>query len=548
MIRTPRMPSVTGSKAARAASGTMPYPPPTSGSRRKPPPRCDDSRGSFASRATKSICSRHRSPCVSIPRSARVSVFARQQPADVPHCAAGVAALRRKRKSAAVASRLVARHLVLRASGRIEHRRSRAARRRPDPAEVAFRRGDPRCRARGNSPKRDSPPAVGQLAGRVPGGIHRADAFPSRPDARRDHRSEAKRARHPGRVRSPTARLDRSAGRHRSHRGSRLAGNLPAHPEIRALGRAGTHLAGNAPRPSMAAGGRAVAGSNHRARTRPEDREPRRHGRSLHRTAAPFARGAEAVVAGKLSRVCGLGCGGAAAAGRHLPSTRRPHRRDRHARGGHGRRSRGAGSRSHPQRSWRAGPAPAVQFSLGRYRAQPQTLAALRDLAYEAQERAEFWENPEARRLFPRGTGFTALFTGEPGTGKTMAAQIIAADLGARPLPHRPRRRRQQVHRRDREEPARGLRRGGRGVGAMLLFDEADALFGKRTEVSDATTATRTSQSTTCFSAWRSIAGSPSSRRTCATTSTPRSCAACVTYLIFPSPEPRSGGKSGRAS
>ena len=73
MIRTPRMPSVTGSKAARAASGTMPYPPPTSGSRRKPPPRCDDSRGSFASRTTKSICSRHRSPCVSIPRSARLS-------------------------------------------------------------------------------------------------------------------------------------------------------------------------------------------------------------------------------------------------------------------------------------------------------------------------------------------------------------------------------------------------------------------------------------------------------------------------------------------
>lgn len=56
-------------------------------------------------------------------------------------------------------------------------------------------------------------------------------------------------------------------------------------------------------------------------------------------------------------------------------------------------------------------------------------IEALRDLAYEAQERAEFWENPEARRLFPCGTGLTALFTGEPGTGKTMAAQIIAAEL-----------------------------------------------------------------------------------------------------------------------
>ena len=44
--------------------------------------------------------------------------------------------------------------------------------------------------------------------------------------------------------------------------------------------------------------------------------------------------------------------------------------------------------------------------------------------------------------------------------------------------------RRQQVHRRDREEPAAGVRRR-RGGGAILLFDEADALFGKRTEVKD---------------------------------------------------------------
>ena len=44
---------------------------------------------------------------------------------------------------------------------------------------------------------------------------------------------------------------------------------------------------------------------------------------------------------------------------------------------------------------------------------------------------------------------------------------------------------RQQVHRRDREEPRPDLRRG-RDANAILFFDEADALFGKRSEVKDA--------------------------------------------------------------
>ena len=57
---------------------------------------------------------------------------------------------------------------------------------------------------------------------------------------------------------------------------------------------------------------------------------------------------------------------------------------------------------------------------------------------------------------------------------------------GARPraVPRGPRRNRQQVHRRDREEPAPGVRRRREG-GVLLLFDEADALFGRRSEVRD---------------------------------------------------------------
>ena len=43
----------------------------------------------------------------------------------------------------------------------------------------------------------------------------------------------------------------------------------------------------------------------------------------------------------------------------------------------------------------------------------------------------------------------------------------------------------QQVHRRNREEPAPACSTRQRQAGAILLFDEADALFGKRSEVKD---------------------------------------------------------------
>jgi hypothetical protein len=115
----------------------------------------------------------------------------------------------------------------------------------------------------------------------------------------------------------------------------------------------------------------------------------------------------------------------------------------------------------------------------------PQPLLdSLHDLAYEAATRAEFWEHPGVRRLFPRGRGLTALFSGTPGTGKTMAAQVIAAEL------------RMDLFRIDLArvvskyigETAKHLSevfaRASR-MSAILLFDEADALFAKRTTVKD---------------------------------------------------------------
>nr|WP_269204576.1 ATP-binding protein [Motilibacter deserti] len=84
-----------------------------------------------------------------------------------------------------------------------------------------------------------------------------------------------------------------------------------------------------------------------------------------------------------------------------------------------------------------------------------------------------------------RGRGITALFAGDSGTGKTMSAEVIAADLGldlyAVNLA--------TVVDKYVGETEKNLERifsEADGVNAVLLFDEADALFGRRSEVRDA--------------------------------------------------------------
>src|SRR5262249_18959074 len=83
-----------------------------------------------------------------------------------------------------------------------------------------------------------------------------------------------------------------------------------------------------------------------------------------------------------------------------------------------------------------------------------------------------------------RGLGVTALFAGESGTGKTLAAEVLARELGL------------DLYRIDLAatvskyigETEKNLRRvfdAAEASGAGLLFDEADALFGKRGEGED---------------------------------------------------------------
>jgi SpoVK/Ycf46/Vps4 family AAA+-type ATPase len=83
-----------------------------------------------------------------------------------------------------------------------------------------------------------------------------------------------------------------------------------------------------------------------------------------------------------------------------------------------------------------------------------------------------------------RGLGISALFSGPSGTGKTMAAEVLAQELDL------------DLYRIDLSsvvskyigETEKNLRRvfdAAEMGGAILLFDEADALFGKRSEVKD---------------------------------------------------------------
>lgn len=85
----------------------------------------------------------------------------------------------------------------------------------------------------------------------------------------------------------------------------------------------------------------------------------------------------------------------------------------------------------------------------------------------------------------PYGRGLSVLFSGNPGTGKTMAAQVMANDLGL------------ELYKIDLSgvvskyigETEKNLSRvfaEAQASNAILFFDEADALFGKRTGVSDA--------------------------------------------------------------
>ena len=115
----------------------------------------------------------------------------------------------------------------------------------------------------------------------------------------------------------------------------------------------------------------------------------------------------------------------------------------------------------------------------------PHVAEHLRELEAQARLHGEVLDKWGFADLTAMGRGLTALFAGPSGCGKTMAAQVLAWSLGL------------ELYRTDlagvvskyigeTEKHLRTIFDACQRAPVLLLFDEADALFGKRTQVRDA--------------------------------------------------------------
>lgn len=115
--------------------------------------------------------------------------------------------------------------------------------------------------------------------------------------------------------------------------------------------------------------------------------------------------------------------------------------------------------------------------------AAPETLNKLAMVCTLARNRRYTDERCRAAGIFPYGKGVKALFYGPSGTGKTMAARAVANELGmglwridlSRVL---------DKYIGETEKHLAETFASAREENTILFFDEADALFGKRTEIS----------------------------------------------------------------
>ena len=108
----------------------------------------------------------------------------------------------------------------------------------------------------------------------------------------------------------------------------------------------------------------------------------------------------------------------------------------------------------------------------------------LKEIANQVKNRAKVYDDWGFSEKSTRGFGISALFSGESGTGKTMAAEVLAnelkLDLYRIDL--------SQVVNKYIGETEKNLKRifdAAESGGAILLFDEAEALFGERKEAKD---------------------------------------------------------------
>lgn len=114
-----------------------------------------------------------------------------------------------------------------------------------------------------------------------------------------------------------------------------------------------------------------------------------------------------------------------------------------------------------------------------------EKVSYLKEICSQVKHRYRVFDEWGFDKKFSYGKGLCMLFSGSPGTGKTMAAQVIASELQL------------DLYKIDlssvvskyigeTEKNLATIFQEAETSNAILFFDEADALFGKRTEVSDA--------------------------------------------------------------
>jgi AAA+ superfamily predicted ATPase len=115
----------------------------------------------------------------------------------------------------------------------------------------------------------------------------------------------------------------------------------------------------------------------------------------------------------------------------------------------------------------------------------PDQEMQLREICDQVEFRQRVYADWGFDRKNSVGKGLNVLFAGPPGTGKTMAAEVIASDIGL-DLFKIDLSRIVSKYIGETEKNLDRIFTAAESANAILFFDEADALFGKRSEVRDA--------------------------------------------------------------
>jgi SpoVK/Ycf46/Vps4 family AAA+-type ATPase len=114
----------------------------------------------------------------------------------------------------------------------------------------------------------------------------------------------------------------------------------------------------------------------------------------------------------------------------------------------------------------------------------PDTLRQLKEIVLHVKHRSKVYQQWGFQHKLSTGKGLNVLFYGLSGTGKTMAAEVVAREL-AIDLYKIDLSRVVSKYIGETEKNLAGIFKEAETCNAILFFDEADALFGKRSEVKD---------------------------------------------------------------